>query len=100
LGATFTINANGVYAIAYTDQFSAADSYFGLSLNTTTVGTDINAIAASEALQVGINPGGNRVLPALATVYLSAGDVVRAHSSGVSSGANPQDCRFTITRVA
>jgi len=96
LGASFTINTAGVYAISYTDQFTTSDN-FGVSLNTASGSTSFNANPVAEQLCLTTNAGS---APACAssTVYLSTGSVLRPHSSGTGPGVTA--ALFTITRVA
>jgi hypothetical protein len=97
LGATFTINTNGVYAVSYSEVFNAT-GYAGLSLNTTTPTTNIQSIAAAEILSLSYGTGGAGSTPnAPWTGYLAAGAVIRAHTQGTASGGV---CQFTIVRVA
>lgn len=99
LGATFTINTNGVYSISYTDQFNALD-FVGISLNTTQPNTGIQGLTnASEILSIGLTIAANYPVIAAWTGYLPAGSVVRAHTDSALSGTNVKFCSFTITRV-
>ena len=99
LGASFTINANGVYGISYSDQFSSS-STVGLSLNTTAPTTVIYSIPIAEILTTCANATANNSGCAAGTFYLPAGSVVRPHTSGATSGGTTALCQFTITRVA
>jgi hypothetical protein len=100
LGATFTINTNGVYAISFSDQFNGSD-FMGISLNSTQLTTSIASITASTRLAVTTTatnanyPGSCGV-----TLYLNVGDVVRAHTDADPSGTIPALTTFTISRVA
>ena len=100
LGASFTINTSGVYAISYSDQFSAQDQ-LGLSLNTTQPTIAIYSLTnASEILVDTSNTTANGVGCAAWTGYLVSGSVVRPHTGGVSSGSTVKAEQFTITRIA
>lgn len=99
LGATFTINTAGVYAVSYADQFSSASS-IGLSLNSTQLTTSIAGITAADKLSEMDSAGINYSVACSWAGYLSAGSVVRAHTQGVSSGANTGIGKFTIVRIA
>lgn len=94
LGASFTINTNGVYAISFTDALSAAGNS-GISLNTTAPNTVVYSIPVAE--QLSWSGSGPNVL-AQWTGYLLAGSVVRPHIDGQSTGAPTS--LFTIVRVA
>lgn len=93
LGASFTINTNGVYAITFTDALSASGNS-GISLNTTSPNTVVYSIPVIELLTW--SGGANPI--AQWTGYLPAGSVIRPHIDGQSSGTLPS--LFTITRVA
>lgn len=99
LGASFTINANGVYAITYCDQFSVAE-HMGFTLNTSTPTTQITGGAASEILAINTAAAAGYAGCANWTGYLTAGGVIRPHTSGSSTGANTNIPSFTITKVA
>jgi hypothetical protein len=97
LGASFTINTAGVYAIMVSSN-NAGTSYPGISLNTTQPSTSIIALTnASERLAVSSGSGGN-MGEAVWIGYLLAGSVVRPHTDiAASSGPASEYC--TITKV-
>lgn len=100
LGGSFTVNTAGVYAMSYNDQFSTT-SYLGFSLNTTQPTTNLNSITITDKLAVGYIANANAPFCVVAwTGYLPAGSVVRAHTSGASSGTDTTNCQFTIVKVA
>lgn len=100
LGASFTINNAGVYAISYSDSTSNASGMsLGISLNSNQLTTDIQTITAANRLVSANTPSTANYRNSVATtVYLSAGDVIRAHADG--SGGGGAQATFTITRVA
>ena len=100
LGATFTVNTNGVYAISYSDQFTTTANFLGLSLNSTQLTTFIYSIAVADVLSAVYTPLANGSSVAQWTGYLPAGSVVRAHNAAGVTGSNPTTCQFTIVRVA
>lgn len=96
LGALFTINTAGVYAISIT-EISVGATFFGVSLNTVAPTTSIGGIAQTEVLAAsgaGAGVAGN----ASVVVYLPAGSLVRPHTDGAASTGTLQF--FTITRVS
>ena len=99
LGASFTINTAGVYAIHYNDQFSAA-SFLGISLNSSQLTTSILTITVADIVCVGSTSGADLPYLVSATLFLPAGSVVRAHTALAGTGARPNNCQFTIARVA
>jgi hypothetical protein len=98
LGASFTINAAGVYAIMVSSN-NAGTSYPGISLNTTQPATSIIALTnASERLAVSSGAAGN-MGEAVWIGYLPAGSVVRPHTD-IAASAGPASEYCTIARVA
>lgn len=100
LGATFTINTNGVYAISFSDQFNGSD-FMGISLNSNQLTTSVASITASTRIAItttAVNAGypGNCGV----TLFLTVGDVIRAHTDADPSGGIPALTTFTISRVA
>lgn len=104
LGATFTINTNGVYSISYNDQFNALNYIaiaYGLGGASTSGLTSVPVtLAAANILAVGSTPASNAPGAASTTVYLAAGACIRANAGGGAAGANPSLTQFTITRVS
>ena len=80
-GASFTINATGIYAISYTDMFSAA-SNMGVSLNSAELTTGVHTITASARIAFATTSAADRASAVAVTLKLTAGDVVRAHTQG------------------
>lgn len=99
LGASFTINTDGVYSISYNDQFNVA-SWFGTSLNASSQATSPHLLAPTEILSASVTGGVGWAGVTTCTVFLSSGSVVRANGDGTPSGGNVNTCQFTITRVA
>lgn len=99
LGASFTINTTGVYAITYTSQMGTTNAVIGVSVNSTQLTTSIINISASNRLCNVQTYTGGATTHVSWTGYLPAGAVIRAHDDGnaATAGAIPQ---FTIVRVA
>lgn len=97
-GGTFTIANGGIYSISYTDFFSAISS-MGISRNTASAATNIVSIAAAERIALGTTPGTNLSTNIGLTLYLAAGDIVRAHTDATSSGASASLASFTIQKI-
>jgi hypothetical protein len=99
-GDTFTINENGVYAISYNGHAGGNDM-FGISRNanggaTTTPWT---SLPQTQQLAWSWTDGGtNHAGTAAWTGRLTAGDVIRAHQEGTSSG-NSDANGFRIVKV-
>lgn len=98
LGASFTINTTGVYAIGYTDTFDSAINY-GISLNSSQLTTGILSITAADRLCAMSTGGAGYIGHLGSTLYLTAGAVIRPHTSAATA-TNNAACQFTITRVA
>lgn len=99
LGASFTINTSGMYAISYNDQFNGTE-IVGLSLNSTQPTVAIQNIAANDILTLEITSAANYPASVSTTAYLVAGDIVRPHAEGSPSGSHTSNCQFTIARVS
>jgi hypothetical protein len=99
LGASFTINEAGVYAIHYTDEFSGAAD-MGISLNSNQLTTSIVSITAANRIARSSPAGANQGSTSSVTMQLSAGDVIRPHTDGTGKGSNTALPMFTITQVS
>lgn len=99
LGASFTVNTSGVYAISYVDCFTTTNGWLGLSLNSSQLTTQINGITQADILAVGNTVGANLVGHVSWTGYLSAGAVVRAHGQAGLVNGSGANAVFTISRV-
>jgi hypothetical protein len=97
LGATFTINTNGVYSVSYVDNFNG-NANLGLSINSTQLTTDIGAITVATRLAISLTGGVNFSGTTSATFYAAAASVVRAHCDGQATGIAGRQ-NFTIARV-
>lgn len=99
LGASFTINTSGVYAISYDDNFTAS-GWLGASLNSSQLTTNISTMTAANILMAAYTPSAGGSSSASCVVHLPAGSVVRPHTSGQATGTTTNAVQFTITRVA
>jgi hypothetical protein len=98
LGATFTINTNGVYAI--TKVFSGSvDSNSGISLNSSELSTDISSLT-NVADRLVINRSSVFACTMAWTGYLSATSMIRSHGDGATDSGSANRSVFTIVRVA
>lgn len=98
-GDSFTINRYGVYTMHASDYSTSGADYFGFSLNSNQLSTDITSITAANILNVSqsISAGAMNIAW---TAELFPGDVVRVHvetTSWVTSNSIAQ--RFGIVRV-
>lgn len=102
-GATFTINADGRYSIAYTDRFGGGAGDLGISVNSAQLTTSIASITAANRVistQNAIQSAGSGAFASVAgTFYFSAGDVIRAHTDGTLNSTDVR-VKFYIQRVA
>ena len=98
LGATFTINVAGVYAVSYFDMFNLP-YHFGLSLNSTHLTTAFVAIPIANILCGSTTANAGYGSCVSWTGYLPAGSVVRPHSHP-SAGTSGGIATITIARVA
>lgn len=90
LGASFTINEPGLYAIHYAESGSAV-SQVGISLNSAGLTTPISSITISNrVLMFGIDADLTLTRDGSRIVRLASSDVIRAHNNntGLSIGNN------------
>ncbi len=99
LGATFTINTDGVYSVSTSGNFDGGNT-LGLSINSTQLTSSINAIDIGDVLAIGQTAGASLSTTISAVFYAASGAVVRVHNSGAVNGAGAQTHQFTIARVA
>lgn len=97
LGASFTINRAGVYAISYSDNFSSA-AEMGLSLNSAQLTTSFAFITDADRLAIATTAGTAFTALAAWVGYLPSGSVIRAHTTGLDASVGNLG-NFTITRV-
>ena len=98
LGASFTINAAGVYSIAFSDSFTTGE-FLGISLNSSQLSTAIYSINVADVLAISATASPNDPYGCAWIGYLAAGSVVRPHNGGGTTGVAARGL-FTITRVA
>lgn len=97
LGASFTINEDGVYAMSRVEYHTGANFQIAISVNANGT-TNASSLSRTERLNYVV--GENGFFTAVyATKRLSAGDVIRAHDEGVPTGAS-QVITFTIVQIA
>ena len=100
LGGTFTVNSDGWYMIQYGSQASGTNDYFGLSLNSTQLTTDINGIDDADRLTAAAagNEAGEYINPVNWSGHLNSGDIIRAHDNG--TGTDNILTTFSISKVS
>jgi microcompartment protein CcmK/EutM len=96
-GDTFTINAAGIYAISYTD-FSSTGSMMGISLNASSLTTDITDLTPAQVLAQATLVNTSARVTISSTVRLVAGDIIRAQDDSNVNGAT-NDVQFTVTQL-
>lgn len=97
-GGSFTINTPGVYAISYSDLFSAA-SNMGLSLNSAALTTGVHTITASARVAFCTTSAADRASSVSVILKLAAGDVIRAHTQGDTESASPDRVQLRVIRI-
>ena len=99
LGASFTVNANGMYAITFTESANGT-APTGISFNSSQLTSAINTINVADRLCMAeTNGAGSGIANPSWTGYLLTGAVIRPHTSGVVVNVAAH-AQFTITRVA
>lgn len=98
LGATFTINTTGRYAITYCDQFSTID-VMGISINASSLTNSINTLAVAERAALTQLFAAGAYAMCTAILNLTASDVVRAHCAASGTNGTTSTPSFRIIRI-
>lgn len=99
LGASFTINENGLYDIYYGEEASAAASSLGVSLNSSQLTTTIAAITAANRVLFAEFGNALNPVPISRVLKLSASDVIRPHGSGINLADGSVHTVFSIRAI-
>lgn len=92
LGASFTANIGGVYAVSWTATFNAG-SFFSLTMNDVAAGNLGTTLASGEVVYGGTEAGNVSW-----TGYLAAGSIIRAVVN-TNQGAGTMAAHYTLTMV-
>lgn len=99
LGAVITIVTDGVYAVTYDDQDSAASLSIGISVNSNQLTTGIASITAANRL--GYQTVASGIHGHFSTTrYFKAGDVIRPHVGGGTTPDTTSIVKFSICKVS
>lgn len=99
LGNSFTINETAFYEMYSLDAALASGAFHGISLNSTQLTTTVHNINTTDRLGTAQGQIANGVTPLSIVRLLTAGDVIRAHTDGVSVTASSQINVFSIRKV-
>lgn len=99
LGASFTINEAGIYAITYSDSRSSGASDHGVSLNSSQLTTGINTITNADIVAIAESATAG-VASAVRTLRLAVNDIIRPHSNDGAQDNTGVFSRFSIIKVA
>jgi len=97
-GSSFTINETGVYHISYTDVFNTG-AFFGLSLNSSQLTTNILGITTADRLLSGITENNDSPETVSWQGILAKDDIIRPHTHGDTDSTNTERGTFTITKL-
>lgn len=95
-GDSILIVEDGIYSIYYLDKNASGSEQVGISLNSSELTTSFFSITSSAQI-VGCQAAAGLNCVASATLRLSAGDVLRAHTTG---SADSVDTRLRLTKIA
>jgi hypothetical protein len=96
-GGSFTINADGIYAISYVDRHTAQAQH-GISKNSAQLTTGIASISQADILSYSESPANGAESVTIVT-KLQATDVIRAHTDGTHTNTTAGLSRFSIKRI-
>lgn len=98
-GASFTVQTSGIYDISFDFESGTINQYFGISKNASSLTTNIMSLAQSERLASARTIGTTNYLQSTSfSGYFVAGDVIRPHTEGGTSGGNPTYSKFTVSK--
>jgi hypothetical protein len=98
LGHSFTINTTGLYSITTCDFDTSTIRWLGVSVNSNQLTTGIASITDTHrVLLTAMNA--DRPTCAGATLNLIAGDIIRAHTEGSTTGSGSNYVNFRIVKV-
>jgi len=100
LGASFTINENGLYEIYYQDSASSTTVKIGVSLNSAQLTTSVASITLATRLLFLEFDNTMNPIPISRIVKLSAGDVIRPHTAGINLTDSSDITLFSIRAIA
>jgi hypothetical protein len=100
LGASFTINEDGLYSIYHGAAGSPAVGQFGISLNSTQLTTTIGSITAGDIVAAMAGQANDVTYSVARAIFLSAGSVIRPHMAvGYLASGNAFGDIFSIAKV-
>jgi len=99
LGATITVNQNGLYAITYCQDDNSGVANFGVSVNSTQLTTAVQNIALGTMVLITETAGTNIGNCVSGTIPLFAGDIVRPHDDPLAAGTQTAINYFKILKV-
>jgi hypothetical protein len=99
-GASFRVLTSGIYSITYTDLFTGAGSYLGITKNETQNTTNIDSMIGTDVLAVTRSSAADLPETVPWQGFLTQGDVIRAHTNGIAVGANGTIVtKFTMSKI-
>lgn len=81
-GSTFTINADGIYAVERHDGGTTTNSVMGISVNSNQLTTNIGSITTAHRYAITTMATANTSISTGVTLRCVSGDVIRAHDNG------------------
>ena len=94
-GDKFTVNKTGIYSVYLQIQSSDASREYGITLNQTSLVTNITSNPEIQILGTDTNIVDRRTGFSV-TAFLNSGDVIRANTDGGTISTLAGDCRFGI----
>lgn len=100
-GADVTINTSGIFDITFVNGNSAGTTVIGISNNSAQLTTNIQTITATDRLAIAgqTTAGPEATMTAHFCGFLSAGDVIRAHTDGSPDQSLVHKSNFRITKL-
>jgi hypothetical protein len=99
LGASFTINTSGVYAITWSDNFANAE-VLGITNNADAGTLSVRSCAIANVYATSASAGANFEVICSVTAYLPAGTVLWPRTNGAFAAGTSTAATFVLSRAA
>lgn len=98
-GDSITINTAGLYAMSVCYCQAASGNAFGVSVNASSLTTDINALTQTQVLCFSSMAVANQVSCTSTCVVLAVNDVIRMQTDNSTDGANNTHASWIVTKI-
>lgn len=97
-GDSFTVTRSGIYSISYTDTCGTSCN-MGVSRNSSQLTSNIAGITQANRIALMSPTGDDQFQNLSVTLYLTSGDVIRAHGDGSGAATSTTRTHFLMQRI-